>query len=57
MLSGGMIHPLGEHLALLEHIIGETRLHLTVWCGAQVFYFEERRVFHAGKGLEFSSME
>ncbi len=32
-------------------------LHLTVWCGAWDFYFEEIRVFQASSCFEYISME
>ena len=35
----------------------ETCLRFTAWCGAPDFYFEEIRVFTAGKCLEYVSME
>ena len=34
-----------------------TYLCLIAWCGIQDFYFEEIRVFTAGKRLEYISME
>ena len=34
-----------------------TYLRLIAWCGIQDFYFEEIRVFTAGKRLEYISME
>ena len=49
--------PSGREPCLTWHLLGGPLLHFTAWRGVQGFYFEEIRVFLAGIGLEYASME
>ena len=61
LVVGFLLRAAGPHLVRVSGLISassqNTFLRLIAWSGIQDFYFEEIRVFTAGKRLEYISME
>ena len=61
LVVGFLLKAAGPHLVRVSGLTSassqNTFLRLIAWSGIQDFYFEEIRVFTAGKRLEYISME
>ena len=61
LVVGFLLKAAGPHYVRVSGFVSassrNTLLCLIAWCGVRDFYFEEIRVFTAGKRLEYISME